>query len=264
MSCEPTALVTGAARGIGAATVRALVDAGYRVTAVDSCADDRPPPGVAYNLASADDLAALAVELGPNVLPIHADVRSKADLDAAVASTLEHFGRLDVVVAAAAVVVGGRPLWETPAEELSSALDVNVVGVWNTAAATLPALLASSDPTQSRFIAVASAAGERGLFNLAAYTASKHAVVGIVRALAADLTGTGVSTVAVSPGSTRTPMLRATADLYRVTPDELATHQRIRRLIEPEEIAHVVLTCCGPAGAVLNGSVVNADGGFEG
>ncbi len=80
-------------------------------------------------------------------------------------------------------------------------------------------MLAGPDPGGCRFVAVASAAGERGLFQLAGYTASKHAVVGIVRGLAADLVGTGVTAVAVVPGSTDTPMLAATADLYDTTPE---------------------------------------------
>jgi NAD(P)-dependent dehydrogenase (short-subunit alcohol dehydrogenase family) len=140
----------------------------------------------------------------------------------------------------------------------------NVRGVWNTAASTIPVMLAGDDPAGCRFVAVASAAGERGLFNLAGYVASKHAVIGIVRGLAADLIGTGLTAVAVAPGSTRTPMLAATADLYDSTPEQLADHQGIRRLLEPEEIAASIALCCSPAGAALNGTVLRADGGFTG
>jgi NAD(P)-dependent dehydrogenase (short-subunit alcohol dehydrogenase family) len=113
-------------------------------------------------------------------------------------------------------------------------------------------------------VAIASAAGERGLFKLTGYTASKHAVIGIVRGLAADLVGTGVTAVAIAPGSTDTAMLAATADLYNATPEELAHRQGIRRLLTPEEIAATIALCCSPAGAALNGSVVRADGGFGG
>jgi len=141
---------------------------------------------------------------------------------------------------------------------------VNVLGVWNTAAATIPVLLAGPTPTDARFVAIASAAGERGLFKLTGYTASKHAVIGIVRGLAADLVGTGVTAVAVAPGSTDTAMLAATADLYDSTPQQLAEHQGIRRLLAPDEIAATIALCCSPAGAALNGSVVRADGGFGG
>jgi SDR family mycofactocin-dependent oxidoreductase len=170
---------------------------------------------------------------------------------------------LAAAVAAAAVIIGGQPLWETPPEHLRTLLDVDVIGVWNTAATCVPHMLAAPDPQGCRFVAVASAAGTQGLFRLAAYNAAKHAVIGIVRGLAADLVGTGVTAVAVSPGSTDTDMLRATADIYGLAHvDEFTSSQLIRRLIAPEEIAATIAFCCSPEGAALNGSVISATGGF--
>ncbi|RNM12157.1 mycofactocin-coupled SDR family oxidoreductase [Nocardioides pocheonensis] len=258
------ALVTGAARGIGAATVDALVADGYAVTALDICAGGVVPAGVGYPFATRADLATVADRHPDRVLAIESDVRDREAMHWAVNATLVRFGRLDAVVAAAGVVVGGRPQWDTPDEHLDTLFDINVRGVWNTAATAIPVMLAGDDPAGCRFVAVASAAGERGLFNLAGYVASKHAVIGIVRGLAADLIGTGLAAVAVAPGSTRTAMLAATADLYDSTPEQLADHQGIRRLLEPEEIAAAIALCCSPAGAALNGSVVRADGGFTG
>jgi len=260
---ERVALVTGAARGIGAATVVELCRQGYAVTALDACTGGDVLPGVGYPMATPDDLAELAERFPDQVLATESDVRDREALDSAVNATLVRFGRLDAVVAAAGVVVGGQPQWETPDEHLRTLIDVNVLGVWNTAAVSIPTMLAGPDPAGCRFVAVASAAGERGLYNLTGYSASKHAVVGIVRGLSADLVGTGMAAIAVAPGSTRTPMLSATADLYDTTPEELAAHQSIRRLIEPEEIAAAIALCCSPAGAALNGSVVRADGGFR-
>jgi SDR family mycofactocin-dependent oxidoreductase len=261
---DRVALVTGAARGIGAATVAALCRQGYGVTAVDACRGGDVPPGVGYPMATPAELQALVETFPDRVLAVRADVRDREALDMAVNSTIDRFGRLDAVVAAAGVVVGGLPQWETPEEHLRTLLDVNVLGVWNTAAAVVPTMLGGPDPAGCRFVALSSAAGERGLFHLTGYTASKHAVIGIVRGLAADLAGTGMTAVAIAPGSTRTAMLAATADLYGATPDDLARHQGIRRLIEPEEIAETITLCCSPAGAALNGSVVRADGGFGG
>lgn len=258
---DRVALVTGAARGIGAATVGALLAQGYRVVAVDGCAADDPPPGIGYRLADRADLAAVAALDEQRVLPAVADVRDRAALDRAVAEGVARFGRLDAAVAAAGVVAGGSALWATPDEQVDALFDVNARGVWNTAAATIPALLAG-DPGGARFVAVASVAGEQGLRHLAAYTAAKHAVVGIVRGLAADLAGTGATAVAVAPGSTDTAMLSATADLYGTTREELAGHQALRRALAPAEIAAAIAFCCSPAGAALNGSVVRADGGF--
>jgi SDR family mycofactocin-dependent oxidoreductase len=263
VASERVALVTGAARGIGAATVAELCRQGYAVTAVDVCTGGDVPPGVGYPMATPDDLEKLARRFPEQVLAVESDVRDREALDSAAKATLVRFGRLDAVVAAAGVVVGGLPQWATPDAHLQTLIDTNVLGVWNTAAATIPVMLAGDSPAQSRFVAIASAAGERGLFNLTGYTASKHAVIGIVRGLAADLVGTGATAVAVAPGSTRTPMLAATADLYDTTPEELAVHQAIRRLIEPEEIAATIALCCSPAGAALNGSVIRADGGFR-
>jgi SDR family mycofactocin-dependent oxidoreductase len=258
------ALVTGAARGIGAATVAELCRQGYAVTALDVCAGGIVPPGVGYPMATTDNLRRLGEMYPDQVLTVESDVRDQEALESAANATLVRFGRLDAAVAAAGVVVGGQSQWETPDEHLQTLMDVNVWGVWNTAKATIPVMLAGPSPSGCRFVAIASAAGERGLFNLAGYVASKHAVIGIVRGLAADLVGTGIAAIAVAPGSTDTPMLAATADLYDSTPKDLAEHQGIRRLLEPEEIAATIALCCSPAGAALNGSVVRADGGFGG
>lgn len=236
-------LVTGAARGIGAATVLRLVAQGDHVVAVDE-------------LALPDDTTG-------RVLPVVADVRDRPALAAAVATALDRWGRLDAAVAAAAVVAGGVPLWETPEADLDLLWDVDVKGVWNTAAVTVPVMLAGPDPAGARFVAIASAAGHHGLHHLAAYNAAKHAVVGLVKGLAADLVGTGATACAVSPGSTRTPMLEATAALYGLDDVEVfADNQLLRRILEPDEVAATVAFCCGREGAVLNGSVVHADGGF--
>ncbi|SDT10896.1 SDR family mycofactocin-dependent oxidoreductase [Nocardioides scoriae] len=258
------ALVTGAARGIGAATTHRLAAEGYAVLALDACAGPDAGPGhAAYPLPGVADLERVAAAY-PEVEAVVADVRDRAALERAVARAVERWGRLDVAVACAGVVAGGRPLWETPDAELDLLWEVDAKGVWHTAAAAVPAMLAGPDPAGARFVAVASAAGAHGLFRMAAYNAAKHAVVGIVRGLAADLVGTGVTAVAVSPGSTDTAMLRATAELYDATTDDLAAHQLLRRPLRPEELAETIAFCCSPAGAALNGSVVSADGGFGG
>lgn len=250
------ALVTGAARGIGAATVRRLVADGFHVVALDSCAG--------LPLASPADLDALVAELGEYVVPIIADVRDRPALDRAVTDAVARWGRLDVAVAAAAVVRGGVPLWETTDADLDDLWDVDVRGVWNTAAAVVPAMLAGPDPSGCRFVAVASAAGHTGLFHLAGYNTAKHAVVGLVRGLAADLQGTGITACAVSPGSTDSPMLDATAALYDVDRAELIHHQPLGRALTPDEISATIAFACSPAGLVWHGADIHADGGFTG
>lgn len=255
---RPCALVTGAAGGIGSAVVRRLADDGYGVLAVDWCAG---PAAAPYPMPTQDHLARVA-RGHERVATRTVDVRDPAQVRAAVVDAVERWGRLDVVVAAAAVVDGGRPLWETSAADLARLWEIDAAGVFHTAAAAVPAMLDGPDPSRGRFVALASTAGSRGLFGLAGYTMVKHAVVGLVRGLAADLVGTGVCATAVSPGATRTRMLERTAALYPDTDvDDLAAHQLLRRTLEPEEIAATVAFCCSPEGAVLNGHVVHADGG---
>jgi SDR family mycofactocin-dependent oxidoreductase len=235
------------------------------VLAVDWFAGDDPPAGVPYALPTSAELKALAADAGDRVVPCIADVRDRASMAAAVAESISRWGRLDVAVAAAAVMLDGNPLWETSDDELRMLWDIDFVGVGNIAAAVVPAMLANGDPHRCRFVAVASAAGTHGLFRLAAYNAAKHALVGLIEGLAADLVGTGVTAVAVSPGSTCTGMLEATAEIYQLEDSEaFAERQLVRRLLEPEEIAAAIAFCCSSDGAVVNGSVPSAQGGFQG
>ncbi|WP_286900217.1 mycofactocin-coupled SDR family oxidoreductase [Thermocrispum sp.] len=265
MTDQPTsgerrvAVVTGAARGIGAATVRRLAGSGWRVVAVDRCADD---PRVPYPLATRAELAALAAEYPDAVLDVVADVQDLDALRDAVTLAEQRFGGVHAAVAAAGVIVGGRPLWEAPEHEWDALFGICVTGVANLARAAVPALLRQPEPRSGRFVAIASSAAHRGLLHLAGYNAAKHAVVGLVKGLAHDLAGTGVCVTAVSPGSTRTAMLDASAWIYDLpTVDEFATHQ-LNGLLDPDQVAAAVCWLCSPDSSALTGTVVHADGGF--
>lgn len=254
------AVVTGAARGIGAAVVNRLAGEGWRVVAVDICADI---PGTHYSLARREELAALAKRWPGAVLDVAADVRDQSALTEAVALAEREFGGVDAAVGAAAIMAGGRPLWETTDAEWDTLFDTGVRGVFNLARAAVPVLLRKPEPRSGRFVALASAAAHRGLWHLAGYNAAKHAVVGLIRGLATDLRGTGITATAVSPGSTRTAMLDATADLYDLGDvEEFSQHQLIERLLAPEEVAAAVCWLCGEQSAAITGTVVHADGGF--
>jgi len=257
---SPTAVVTGAARGIGAATVDRLVAEGWRVVAVDACADDA---ALDYALSSPADLEALATRHGNAVHALIGDVRRPADMQAAVDAAVSVFGGLDAAVAVAGVVSGGPPLWETADAQWDVQFDVNVDGVRHLATAAVPVLLAAPAPRQGRVIAVASAAGLLGLRRLSGYSASKHAVIGLIKSLAADLAGTGITANAVCPGSTRGPILDASAAVYGLaSAEEFAAQQLVERLLEPAEPAALIAWLCTAASSGVTGAALTVDGGL--
>src|SRR5262249_29773319 len=140
---DRVALVTGGARGIGAATVLALAGAGWSVLAVDSTADD---PALPYPMATPADLSGVvrqaAESPGPGrVRSFVGDVRDPNTVTAAVAEAEHRWGGLDAAIAAAGVIAGGAPLWEVPVAQQQAVLDVNLGGVLSLARAAVPALL---------------------------------------------------------------------------------------------------------------------------
>ena len=129
--------------------------------------------------------------------------------------------------------------------------------------AAAPTLIANGKDAHGRVVAVASAAGRTGLYHLAAYSAAKHAVVGLIRGTAMDLAPYGVTANAVSPGSTRTALLDASAQVYELSSaEEFAQQQPIDRLIEPVEIAAAISWLCSPAASAITGADVAVDGGM--
>ena len=251
------ALVTGAARGIGAATVRALAADGWAVVAVDRGSDD---PRLPYALGTRSQLDGLRSE---RVLPYVADTCDHDALAAAVALAERELGGLDAAIAVAGVVAGGVPLWEQPEAEVRAVLDVDLYGVVALARAAVPALLRRPEPRSGRFLAVASTAATRGLPMLAAYCAAKAGVTGLVRALAVELGGTGVTANAVSPGSTDTPILAESARLYGLpSAQDFASQQPLGRLLRVEEVAASLVWLAGPHAAGVTGAVLPVDGGL--
>jgi SDR family mycofactocin-dependent oxidoreductase len=252
------AVVTGAGRGIGAATVRLLTAAGWSVVAVDAAADD---PALPYPLASEHELRELAEATGAT--PVRADVRDAEALGAAVAAAERRFGGLDAAIGCAGVIAGGVEQWRVPLDQERAVLEVNLGGVLALARAAVPALLRRPAPRSGRFLAVASAAATRGLPMLTAYCAAKAGVAGAVRALAVELAPHGITANAVSPGSTATAILDESARLYAL-PDAsaFASQQPLGRLLEPGEIAAVLCHLAGPDTGAITGAVVPVDGGL--
>ena len=259
------ALVTGAARGIGAATVAALLGAGWAVVASDACADD---PALPYPLGTRKQLDEVGAAGGPMCVTIVADVRDQTQLDAAVQLAVERFGRLDAAIAVAGVLAGGVEAWSTTEDHWSVQLDVNLTGVWRLARAAVPALLddatrTSDAPHHRSFVAISSTAGTRGLPMLAAYSASKHGVIGLVTSMAAELGPHAITANVICPGSTRTPILAASAEVYGLAdPEEFSRHHLLPRLLEPHEVAASVAFLCGDGGDAITGAVLPVDAGM--
>ncbi len=265
MSEPRVAIVTGAARGIGAATVLALARRGWSVLALDLVADD---PALPYPMATEADLSAVLGRArqagGTDRIAAHrADVRDRDAVTAAVTLAEERWGGLDAAIASAGVIAGGVPLWEVPAEQERAVLDVDLAGVINLARAAIPALLRRPEPRSGRFLAVASAAATRGMPMIAAYCAAKAGVAGLIRALGAELGSTGVTANAVSPGSVSTAMLDESARLYGL-PDTstFAGQQPAGRLLDPAEVAAVLAFLAGPDSSAMTGAVLPVDGGL--
>ncbi len=261
---RPVAVVTGAARGIGAAVAVALADAGYDLALGDVPAPDAVE-GLGYPLATAGELDGVATACsarGAVVVSRGCDVRDPAGV-ARLVDAVDP-ARLVAAVAVAGVIGAHGPAWEQTPADLDRDLAVNLHGVANLARGAVPHLLRGPHG-RGRFVAVVSSSGERGLPRLASYVAAKHAALGYVRALAADLALSGVTANAVLPGSTVTALLDYTATVYGL-PDAatLARHQRLGRLLEPAEVAAAVVWLCSPAASAVTGTALRVDGGFTG
>ena len=245
----------------------AMAASGWQVLAVDAC-DTAADVGAAASTGlpppSRADLTAVAGRAQPAAVPVVADVCDLAAMERAAARAVSRFGRIDALVCAAGVLAGGRPLWEVDPREWEVVIRTDLTGVWHSVRAAVPHILRSRGPR--RVVAVASAAGSRGLPLLGAYSAAKSGVIGLVRSLAADLSGTGATANAVSPGSTRTEMLEASARVYGLdSSGEFARQQRpLGRLIDPPEVAAAVCWLCSEAASAVTGSVLTVDGGMTG
>lgn len=257
-----TVLVTGAARGIGAAIARRLAVDGWSLVLLDRCEDD---PALSYSLASPADLDGVVSacrDLGGETVGLVGDVRDIAAVSDAVATAVDVFGGLTAAVSAAGCLAGGRPAWETEPDEWSTVIGVNLNGVWNLARAAVPAILETPEPRHGRFVAVSSTAGTVGMPLLSAYVAAKHGVNGLIRSMAAELGERGVTANAVAPGSTLTKMLEASSIVYGLPDtDGLITQHLLRRPLEPSEVAELVGWICGPTSSGVTGAILPVDAG---
>ncbi len=203
---ERTVLVTGGARGIGRAIAEAFLADGAKVVVADLGGSDGT---WGYALSDRSGLERTVEELGAlgEVHGVTLDVTDRSACERAVAETVERCGGLDVLVNNAGVVMSG-PIDDFSDDDWQRIFDVNVTGTYYMSKAALSALAARADGNSPgpAIVNIASAAGKKGHPNLAAYCASKFAVVGLTQSLAAELAPRGIRVNAVCPGILGTAM----------------------------------------------------------
>lgn len=247
------AVITGGGRGIGRAVARGLAEAGAAVV---------------VSARSTGEIEAVAEELRADGLSAHAvrcDVADESSVKAMALEAHERLGTVDIIVNNAGIALS-NPVKRLPLEEWDRILAINATGTFLCTQAFLAGML---ERGWGRVINVASVAGLRGGQYIAAYTASKHAQVGFTRALAIEVAAQGVTVNAICPGYVDTPMTEYSVsrivEKTGITPEEALGHilelSPQKRLIRPEEIAHVALMLCHEDGEGINGQAIAIDGG---
>lgn len=242
------ALVTGAGRGIGRAVAEQLSGSGLKV---------------ALTARNEAELAETAARCAGESLVIPADLTEPDAVDSVFEAVEDAWGVVDVLVANAGAGTSA-PLASTTDEQWQRMLDLNLTAPFRCMRRAVPAMV---DRGAGRIVVVASVAAKVGEPYIAAYTASKHGVLGLVRSAASELAATGVTVNAVCPGYVDTPMTDATVlgiaeKTGRAAEDArslLERKQPIGRLIRPEEVADAVSFCVRNGG--MTGQGLNVDGG---
>lgn len=243
-----TVFVTGAANGIGRATALAFAKAGASVALAD------------IDAAGSEVTAGLIREASGKALLVSCDVTVEADVEAALDETVRTFGGLDVAFNNAGVFPSPAPVAEISEKEWRRMLDVNVLGMHLCMRHEIPIMLARAGGI---IVNTASGAGIVGLKGAAAYSASKHAVVGLTRSAALDYAAQGIRINAVCPGIVDTRMLDGITGGTAEGRAALAEREPIGRLGQPEEIASAVLWLSSRDAGFMIGHALAVDGGYS-
>lgn len=240
-------IVSGAASGIGRAASRLFCAAGATLSLID-----RDEPGLREATAEIEGL-------GGQVIAIPTDVSDPAQVEHAVAATVERFGRLDRAFNNAGVDSFGWSLAELPYEEWRRVIDIDLTGVFLCMKYEITAILASGG---GAIVNTSSGLGLVAIENQGAYIAAEHGVLGLTRAAALENATSGLRINALCPGIIRTPMSERGIAGNPAVADALATSQPIGRLGEPEEVAAAALFLLSDAASFITGEALAVDGGY--
>lgn len=240
------ALVTGAATGLGHAAALIFAQKGARVAIVD------------VNEGGAERTAQEIKESGHTAIAIHADIADESQVRGMVKATVEAFGRLDIAVNNAATGGHPAPLAEHTAEDWLRTIGINLSGTFYCLKYEIPAILAQGG---GAIVNVASIAGVRGDYGMAAYTAAKHGVNGLTKVAAIEYASQGLRVNSLCPGGILTPMLEGYFKTYPERREKANLSTPIRRLSSPQEMARSLVWLCSEDSSYINGHELIADGG---
>ena len=248
------AIITGAANGIGLATVARFARDGADIVAVDL-----------HGVSFADAVAA-AEKHNRSVLTVEADVSQQADWENVVEKTLGEFGRIDILINCAGIAGIISRFEEIPIDLFDKVMGVNVRGIFLGMQAVIPTMRAQGG---GHIVNVSSISGERGNARVASYVTSKHAVNGLTKCVALDVIGDGIHINAVAPAPIDTAMMglveKRAAERLNVDTEAarkmLASNMVMGRYGQPEEIAAAMAYLCSADASFMTGAIVPVDGG---